>query len=664
MRWIAILACFFVLTGAALAAGSDEQYLDVYNEILQGDALLQGGRPDAAAVQYQQAQTDLLKLHADHPSWNPDIVNFRLQYLADQLKSLGKTPATNAPPVTATNAPSPAAVPAPVSVGPTVADLEHENAALRDQVRSLTDANAELQAKLKEALSVQPAAVSPAELDKANAKILALQKERDLLSVALEQEKAANANSVSAAKFETLINQLTVARAAAEADAKKSREKLAQLTEVLTQAEEKLATANSQLDALKAAHPPEIQPAAPTQIPEAADQLKAQLADISKDEAEISALKDEVTAANQKLAVANTELDSLKAARPAATEPTDDLKAVTAERDKLKEELADRSKDLADAEAHNNQELLNLRGALQQAEQQRDDLEKKLAAASPATTTSARQVEQLEARVAVLEANPVPYTPEELAALQNTPAPAPQAAPAPSSPAPAAPTTAPTAPPVAAAVPVTAPTNAASATEAPAPHVYSSQDLPPGVGPLWADAMRASMEHDYDTAESKFNEVLRQDETNVYVLDHLGEAQFAANHLDACEKTVQKAISIDGDDPASQYLLGLLRYRQDRLDEALDALSLSAKLNATNSATQNFLGCVLAEKGFRPAAETAFRKSLESDPDNADAHFNLAVVYAGDHPPSVELARWHYKKALALGHQRSATLDKLLTPGQ
>jgi Flp pilus assembly protein TadD len=92
----------------------------------------------------------------------------------------------------------------------------------------------------------------------------------------------------------------------------------------------------------------------------------------------------------------------------------------------------------------------------------------------------------------------------------------------------------------------------------------------------------------------------------------------------------------------------------------LDALSLSARSNPTNSSTQNYLGCVLADKGLRPAAETAFRKALQCDPDYADAHYNLAVVYAGNKPPSLELARWHYKRALALGHPKSATVEKSL----
>jgi Flp pilus assembly protein TadD len=154
--------------------------------------------------------------------------------------------------------------------------------------------------------------------------------------------------------------------------------------------------------------------------------------------------------------------------------------------------------------------------------------------------------------------------------------------------------------------------------------------------------------------------VLQEDQKNVFVLVHLADAQFAAGHLADCEKSVQRAMSLDSEEPGSLYLLGLLRYRQEKLDEALDALSHSARLDSTNAATQNFLGCVLAEKGLRPAAETALRKALLSEPDNVDAHFNLAVVYAGNQPPSLELARYHYKRALALGHAKSATLEKSL----
>ena len=447
MRWIAILALFLVLTGSAKAAGSDEQYLDIYNEILQADGLLQSGHSNTAAAKYLQAQADLQKLHQDRPSWNPDIVQFRLDYLADKLQSLAKfLPATNAPPageqgpVQSSSPVQPAVVPPPsVSMEPSVAALTQQNAGLQAQIHSLSDANAELQGKLKEALSVQPAAVSPDELAKAQARITMLQKERDLLAVALDQEKAASASAVAAARAAVMSREVAALKARADADEKRAQEEVAQAKAAAAESERKLAAATQELDTLKAAraaeadenaalkaradadekksqeemaqlkeaatesakmltalakelelvktaHPAEIQISeGAKEIPEERDQMKQQLAEISKDELEITRLKEVVGESEQKLAAANSELDSLKAARPAAAEPADDAKAVSEERDKLKEELAERSKDLADAESHNNQELSKLRAALQQAEQRRDELEKKLAAVPPNT---------------------------------------------------------------------------------------------------------------------------------------------------------------------------------------------------------------------------------------------------------------------------------------
>jgi Tfp pilus assembly protein PilF/chromosome segregation ATPase len=475
------------------------------------------------------------------------------------------------------------------------------------------------------------------QVELAMAKEAAAESERKLAAAHKELDEMKAAREVE-------TGQDAAAKARTAADVKKTLDEMAQLKEAGAESEKILAAANKELELLRSAHPPQIQIAeGAKQIPDDRDQLKQLMAEVSKDETEIVRLKSAVADGEGKLAAANSELETLKTARPSAASPAPDTKAITEERDKLKDELAERSRDLANAEAHHSQELLNVRAALLQAEQRRDELEKKLASvseppanqtpaapapASPENSPLAQRVEQLQARIAVLEAGPVPYNADELALLKKSP------------------------PPASAEPPKAAPRESS--------HIHSVKDLPPGSGPLWDEALRACMAGDYATAEQKYNEVLRQDETNVYVLAFLANVQFAAGHLADCEKSVQRALAVDSEDPGSLYLLGLLRYRQDRLDEALDALSLSAKFNPTNAATENTLGCVLADKGFRPAAETAMRKALQSDPDYADAHFNLAVVYSGNQPPSLELARWHYKRAMALGHAKSPPLEKLL----
>jgi len=190
--------------------------------------------------------------------------------------------------------------------------------------------------------------------------------------------------------------------------------------------------------------------------------------------------------------------------------------------------------------------------------------------------------------------------------------------------------------------------------------VHSVKDLSAAAQPLMRDAEMDARARRYDDAEKKYLEVLRQDENNIYVLAKLGSAEFAAGRLDDCEKNVRRALDLDPNDPGALYLLGILRYRQQKLDDAFDALSRSASFNATNQFTQNYLGEVLADKGLRAQAETAFRKALDIDPGYADAHFNLALVYAAENPPSLNLARWHYQKALDFGHEKSASLEKML----
>jgi tetratricopeptide (TPR) repeat protein len=347
-------------------------------------------------------------------------------------------------------------------------------------------------------------------------------------------------------------------------------------------------------------------------------------------------LKNSLADAKKQIATDAVQMEALKQAQSNAQSTA----AVAAERDKLKEELAARTKQLADAEARPDQNVTELRAKLAEVEHQRDELQAKLAAvppppatAPPAAETVDAQVDQLRARLAVLEAQAVPYTPEELAVLKKEPLPASIQAPTP-----------------------------------PAEHkhaVRSKKDLPPGTAAMMDEVTRAAGERDYATAEKILLDILHQDENNVYVLEYLANTQLVLGQLAECEKTVMRALALDPEDPPCLQFLGILRYNQKKLDEALNALSRSAKyLPTTNATTQYYLGRVLEEKGLRSAAEAAFRKTLEVEPNYSDAHFNLAFIYALEKPPSLALARWHYQRALDLGHEKSFDLEKMLAVPQ
>jgi myosin heavy subunit len=262
MRWIAIMAFFLVLTGSALAAGSDGQYLAVYDEIVQADVLLKSGHSKAAALRYIQAQTDLQKFQSDHPTWKPDIVKFRLDYLTDKIHSLAKfLSSTDAPPAVAPAPARPSAVVQPPAVvQPSDAALTQQNAGLQEQVRSLSDANAELQEKLKEAAESEKklaAANQELELLKA-ARAEASVQNADLKARAEAMEKklaAANQEleSLKAARAEESAQNADL-KARAEAMENRARKELAMAEEAAAESKKIVAAANQELESLKAAH--------------------------------------------------------------------------------------------------------------------------------------------------------------------------------------------------------------------------------------------------------------------------------------------------------------------------------------------------------------------------------------------------------------------------
>ena len=187
-----------------------------------------------------------------------------------------------------------------------------------------------------------------------------------------------------------------------------------------------------------------------------------------------------------------------------------------------------------------------------------------------------------------------------------------------------------------------------------------AKELPAGTLSLVNEAQRDFALGRYENAETKYLQVLKQDDKNVYTLANLAAIQLELNHLDEADKHLQQALAITPEDPYSLSIMGNLKFRQGKFDDALDALAHAAKLDPKNAEVQNHLGLVLSQKGLRKEAETALRKSVELDPSYASAHNNLAVIYITQKPPAPALAKWHYQKARDLGMPANPQLEKML----
>ena len=193
-----------------------------------------------------------------------------------------------------------------------------------------------------------------------------------------------------------------------------------------------------------------------------------------------------------------------------------------------------------------------------------------------------------------------------------------------------------------------------------APVKKKRRELPPGAGPLVAEAERAFTARRFEESEKKYLLVLRQDENNVDILGNVAAVQWELGRFDEAEKNLKKALTIDPEDPFCLRRMGMIRFREDKLEEALKLLSQSAKIDSQSAETQNYLGIVLSQKGDQPKAEAALRQALKIQPAYAEAHFNLAIVYSSQKPPFMELARWHYRKSKGLGHSSNPAMEELL----
>jgi len=490
------------------------------------------GQSQQALAAYVGAQTSLQKFETTYPDWDQKIVSYRLNYLAEKISDLTAQlpPLTNAPPQT-----EPAATDTNASIS--AADLESQLDGLRAQVQGLQSDNATLEAKLKEALAVQPAAVDSGELAAAQAQVESLMRENDLLKASQSQTPAAAVASPDALE-------------ALQEENAKLKNQVAELQSAATMA---------------------------TNLVETPGVL------------ELTNLQTEVVSLKIEVAALQGEIVSLQG-----------------------EVQADSLEKMA---------LQNRISELQSAADSASGVQPAPPDTDARISELTNEVATLRARVAADEAQPVPYTPDETALL-NQPEPQPAA-------------------------------NTGTTRK-------SINELPDGSAELVAEAQNYFAAKEYDKAEDDYQKILQQDTGNALVLGNLAAIELQQGKLDDAETHIKSALAQTPDDAYNLAILGYLKFRQEDYDAAFDALSRAAKLDPQNPEIENYLGVTLSHKGLRAQAETALRKALELDPNYAAAHNNLAVIYISDDPPSAELARWHYQKALDAGQPRNPDLEKML----
>jgi tetratricopeptide (TPR) repeat protein len=612
------LLLFFASTPLSHAASAEENYLPIYQRIQEADRLLRANRHAEARQRFLDAQSALEDLRRNHPGWNPNVVQFRLNYIASKLADL-------TPDSTGVILPTPAAPPAPSTpAAPTAQEL----AALRNQVENLEREKRDLTARLREALAARAADRDPEELARAEERIREQQREIELLRVNLEKAQGATAQVADPA--------LAAAQAAlleAHSELSNQEQRLAAIQLERDALQTRLLATVTELEELRrqSARLPTS-----TATPSVSSRVEVT-------SAEAEALKRQMQELHQQLTQERSRNEMLTAERALLESRLDEITGHSTDPNAqriraLEKELAT-ARDVTRADSATISALQTaLAVARQEQTRLQDELrsQRLLAAATrpglpdpiptaprPARDDLQQQLTQLQSRLAILQARRVPYTQEELALFR---------------------------------VPTISRIDAPDRT----PQAQSSPAPSAGAVTLIAEAEQAARAGRFSEAEKRYEEALRLDQQNIEVLARLAATQIEQDRWDAARLTLERALAQDPRDASSLYHLGRVYYHENRLDEALTVLSQAAHIDSSKPQIFDFLGITLGRMGLRDPAENALRRAVQLAPGNGSAHHNLAVIYSLQEPPATELARWHYQRALAAGYPRNEALETQL----
>ena len=203
---------------------------------------------------------------------------------------------------------------------------------------------------------------------------------------------------------------------------------------------------------------------------------------------------------------------------------------------------------------------------------------------------------------------------------------------------------------------------AASATiqAQPTPPVTDGRYVPEVARQAAAEGNAAFARRDFERARRAYSNVLDLAPDNLLGLINLGVVEYSLRKLDDAEAHLKRAVQIKLDAAPAWLTLGIIYMDQNRLDEALAALAQATLYDPRNARARNYLGVVVGRKGWIDGAQAELRKAVEIDPSYSDAHFNLAVFYLEGKPPSIELARRHYYRAIELGAEPDPEIEKTL----
>ena len=158
-------------------------------------------------------------------------------------------------------------------------------------------------------------------------------------------------------------------------------------------------------------------------------------------------------------------------------------------------------------------------------------------------------------------------------------------------------------------------------------------------------------------AARKYEKILDIHPDSVYALSNYGVICHQLGKHRTAQALFERAVQIAPDDSFSLTMLGVIYCllgveNNTYYQKAFEILSKASRIDPNNAMIRNYLGITAFNLNRPEIAERELRRAIELRNDYSVAHINLAVIYANQSPPAMEMARRHYIRAIELGHER------------
>lgn len=155
----------------------------------------------------------------------------------------------------------------------------------------------------------------------------------------------------------------------------------------------------------------------------------------------------------------------------------------------------------------------------------------------------------------------------------------------------------------------------------------AQDDAAPDIMERLEKAEQLKLDGNHEEAIGLLEQLLFEDPENVSALEEIADNELSLGRFDRAEVAAEQAVTLDKDSYTAYYILGFLRSRAEKWEEAMDFLRKANKLKANNSEILRCLGWVLFHAGERAQGIVTLERALNLDSESSLTLCDLGVAY-------------------------------------